>query len=369
MTQTLDQRRRGQVAWIAALAMLAVIGATLVYGLDTRRRAPPQSPGLAAPGLSARPNAAEVILVVTKDATYRLAKESRGWTMKDRGGYPVRQEAVAAFTEALAKLRYARPMTRDPEKLARLGLDDPRQGGAGALLQVQDSQGALLADVIIGGGEETLYLRPANANQTWTADGALPPIRDASAWLDLRPLELPTARIARLDVARNEGVYAIFKSLESGDFVLARPFSERPALEPGRVGRVAAALGALKPIDVAPAPSITGAPEARLTLQTVDGLALDAEVFSREARSWVRLAARATTPERAAEASAINRRAGPWAFALPAEVAADLAPPIGDLVRLPPPKSAPGLAVSAAGASAPPTTASETPAESVPAQP
>ncbi|MBU6373133.1 MAG: DUF4340 domain-containing protein [Alphaproteobacteria bacterium] len=334
MTAVLARERRGAAAWTIALAVVLAIAAWFVVGWDAAKLKPPPAIGLVAPDFAARPEAAQAIIIVTREGTYRIAKTPKGWTMTDRGAYPIKVDRMDEFTKKLAALSADRPLTRDPKKHARLGVDDPAQGGAGVRLQVQDAQGALLANLVLSSFSDRQYLRRNAEPQVWAGSLALPNLREASAWLDLTPYAIPSARIARVDVAPPVGAgYAVVRpDAEIVAFQLGRPLSGKPLAGGMRPSAVAAALGALNPIDVAPAPSITGAPSARAILYTTDGLAIDAELFVRGDLYWVKLGARATSPTAEAEAQALNARIGPWAYGLTALDYAALAPPLADAV-------------------------------------
>lgn len=387
MTVALARERRGAAAWTIALAVVLAIGAWFVIGWNAAKLRPPPAIGLVAPEFAARPNAAQAIIVVTREGSYRISKAPKGWTMTDRGAYPIKADRMEEFSKRLAALSADRPLTRDPKKHARLGVDDPTQGGAGVRVQVQDAQGALLANLVLSSFSDRQYLRRNAEPQVWAGSVALPNLREASAWLDLTPYAIAPARIARVDVAPpiGQGYAVVRPDAEVVAFQLGRPMSGKPLAGGVRPSAVAAALGALEPIDVTPAPTITGAPSARAILYTTDGLAIDAELFVRGDLYWVKLGARATSPTAETEAQALNARIGPWAYGLTALDYAALAPPLADAVvtaaattaALTPapigspapaaPKAAPKSPAAPAPSSAPPPAAAPKPPEAEPA--
>jgi len=60
------------------------------------------------------------------------------------------------------------------------------------------------------------------------------------------------------------------------------------------------------------------------------GLAIQADLIESDGRVWVKIVARAATPEQEPAALAINGRVAEWAFALSPEGAAALTPPLSD---------------------------------------
>jgi hypothetical protein len=339
MTNPLFEERRRQAALAVALAVVAAIGAWLVVGMQSDRLRNVKGGGLAAPAFAADQSAAQVIVIASKDGGYRIARGAKGWAMADRGEFPIRRERLAAFTESLAKLSLDRPLTRDPKKHARLGVDDPAQGGRGVSVQVQDLKGGLVADLIIGAAPDgRTYIRRVGDDQVWAANVNLPDLRRPSAWLDLAPFDLPAERIGRVDVAPASGAgYGVVRN-EVGGFQLARPLTNKPLSGNRTPDEVAAALTRLRPIDVAPAPNVVGPPAARAVLRTLDGLVIDAELHQHQGQPWLKLGARGENETAAAEAAALNLKIGPWAYELDAAQADAIAPPL----ETPPPAAPPG---------------------------
>jgi hypothetical protein len=354
MTNPMAEVRRRNAAFAVALAAVAVIAAWLVIGMQGERLRDVKGGALAAPAFAAAAGEAQVIVVVGKDGGYRIAKGAKGWAMADRGEFPILRERLAAFTEALEKLTLERPLTRDPKKHARLGIDDPAKGGAGVAVQVQDLKGGLLADLIIGAAADgRTYVRRAGEDQVWAANVALPDLRRPSAWLDLTPLTLAPERIGRVDIApaigAGYGVVRVETETFNG-FQLARPMTGKPISGNRQPDEVAAGLLQVKPIDVAPAPNIAGPPVARAVLRTFDGLVIDAELYRRGEEHWLKLGARGDNETASAEAAALNLKIGPWAYQLDPAQAETIAAPL----EQPPP---PPAATPAPTSPAPPSTA------------
>jgi hypothetical protein len=363
MTGLLARERRAAAAWTAVLAIVFAIAAWLIVGWDAAKLRPPPAIGLVAPDFAANPGKAQAIIVATREGSYRIAKTPKGWTMADRGAYPIKADRMRDFTDALAQLSAVRPLTRDPKKHERLGVDDPTKGGQGVRLQVQDAQGALLANLVVSASTDRQYLRRNADPQVWAASTAIPNLRQASAWLDLTPFQIAPERIARVDVAPATGnPYALVRpSPDTPIFQVARPVAGKPLANGARPDAVAAALGALQPVDVAPAPTITGAPTARVVLATTGGLAVDAELFVRGALYWVKLGARASNPGVEPQAQALNARVGPWAYSLTETDFGLLAPALAD--------ANPALVVAAPFSQSAPPSAAVLPIGASPAKP
>lgn len=331
MSTDLAERRKGRALtlWLIAGALVAIAAVTL--GIEVRSSRPDSMSGPVVPGLSETIGGAQRIIVTSADASYRIERTQRGWAMRDRGDYPVLSSRLAQLTEGLEQLRFTRRMTNDPSKHERLGVTDPREGGRGVLVQVEDGRGALLVNLILGIEPSGLYVRRPDGAQAWAAAGDLPPLRDVAAWLELRPIAMDPARLARVEISPQTGrAYILARSEADQPWRIASP-----ALAPltaSSVTAVAERITQLSPIDVQPAPAIQGAPVARVRALTFDGVALDGELIESDGKTWLKLVARASAPEQEAAALDINNRVAAWAYALSDLELETFAPPLSALV-------------------------------------
>ncbi len=335
ITELAERRRAGLLRlYIVAAALIAI--AAVTSGIEMRATSASVVSGPVLPGVEAALASAQRIEVFSADANYRIERTERGWAMRDRGDYPVERGRIAQLSAALAQMRTVRRMTSDASKHERLGVTDPREGGRGVLLRVENSNTALLVDLILGvepGGR--LYVRRSGEDQVWQAESPdLPPLREAAAWLELTPLSLPAAQLARVEIMPAEG----------RAYVLARDDSDQPwriaapALAAGSQAIVTAAaekLVQLAPSDVLEAPAVQGQPRARVRASTFTGITIDGEVIAADDKLWLKLVARAAAPEQAPAALAINDRVSAWAYALSEAEAAALAPPLNTLLPAP----------------------------------
>lgn len=329
MSTELAERRKGLALRLLLIAGALAVIAGVTIAIDVRASRPDLASGPVAPGLAQTISGAQRIIVTSAEATYRIERTERGWAMRERGDYPVLGGRLAQLTDGLEGLRFTRRMTADPTKHARLGVDDPRQGGRGILVQIEDGRGAFLVDLILGVEPSGLYVRHPDEDQTWAAEGELPPLRDIAAWLDLAPLDLPAAEIARVDIAPSSGApYALTRASPEASFSLS---GAHGAIEQSTLDATAGAVARVAPIDVQPAPAIQGEPTARLRLTTFSGVAIDAELIEGGGKTWLKLVARAGSPEQEAAALQINDRAAAWAYALSPGDVEQLAPPLTSL--------------------------------------
>jgi hypothetical protein len=335
MSTELAERRKRRVLtlWLIAGGIAALAAVTI--GIEYRASRPDLASGPVIPGLEESIRNGQRIIITSADATYRIERAQRGeesvWVMRDRDDYPVLASRLNQLTEGLEGLRYTRRMTNDASKHERLGVGDPREGGRGVLVQIEDARGAPFVNVILGVETSGLYVRRPDSDQTWAARGELPPLRNIAAWLQLTPLDLPADRLARVEIMPSEGrAYILARDSAEAPWRIASP--ALASLAQSSVTAAAERITQLAPVDVRSAPAIQGAPFARVRATTFEGVTLDAELIESDGRPWLKLVARAEAPEQEAAALEINNRAAPWAYALDPAEAAGLAPPLGSLI-------------------------------------
>jgi hypothetical protein len=335
MATELAERRKGRALTLFLIAGALAAVAAVTVAIESRSLRGESASGLVVPGLSETIGGAQRIIVTSSEASYRIERTQQGWAMRDRGDYPVLSSRLAQLTEGLEALRFTRRMTSDASKHERLGVGDPREGGGGVLVQIEDGRGALLVNLILGVEPGGLYVRRPDGEQTWAAEGELPPLRDVATWLDLRPIELAPERLARVEIIPQVG----------RPYILARDSAEQPwriaapplaALAQSTVASAAERITQVAPVDVQPAPAIQGTPLARVRATTFDGVIIDAELIRSDGRTWLKLVARAAvavpTPEQDAAALDINNRVAAWAYALSDLEVEGLAPPLSALI-------------------------------------
>jgi hypothetical protein len=332
MTTGLAERRRARSLTLGLIAGALVATAAVTVAIESRGLSSGSSAsGPVVPGLEETIGGAQRILITSADASYRIERTQQGWAMRDRDDYPVLSSRLAQLTEGLENLRYQRRMTSDASKHERLGVTDPREGGRGILVQVEDGRGALLVNLILGVETSGTYAREPDDDQTWAVEGDLPPLRDAAAWMDLQPLNVAADRLARVEIMPAEGrAYILARDSGQQPWRIASP--ALASLAQSTVTAAAERITQLTPVDVRTAPAIQGTPRARVRATTFDGVTIDAELIPSDNRTWVKLVARAAAPEQEQAALEINNRSAAWAYALSDLEVEALAPPLNRLV-------------------------------------
>jgi len=336
------RRRARQIQFLGALAGLLTVLAVIVNigGHDT-----PQSTGrmgkLVLPDFAnARADAAEIRITLA-DESYTLINGPDGWTLEGSGGYPVRADRLANLAGGLGELTWGEGRTRDPGKMNRIGLGDPREGGSGALIEIVNEADTVTASLITGRKGANVYARLPGEAQAFRVNGDLPPLYNHDAWLDLDIIDIHSDAVSavRLFDARSNSLY-LQRSVGSSD----RSFRPAPPYQDYRlVSRIAASTPALaltrfRPIGVKPASKLTTRRVGRHITETHDGLEVDLQAYKEPDGYFVTLRA-IEAGEGAQRGSTINQKASGWAFELTEFDWNEFTPAISSIVRPPAPEA------------------------------
>ncbi|MEM9375886.1 MAG: DUF4340 domain-containing protein [Pseudomonadota bacterium] len=257
------------------------------------------------------------IRFILADETYTLERTSAGWVMQETGGYPVRQDRLAALAGGLETLAFDEKRTADPYKHDRIGLGDPTEDGNGALVEIFDQDDRLLHSLIIGRKDDRIYMRAPSDDQTYRTVGDLPPFYNRRAWLNLNIIEIEPSAIqsVRLEDRNGRSLYLRRGAGEGArSFAPAPPYQDDTIVSRLAASTTALAITRLAPFDVRPASTLSGDPIARHISETFDGLEI--EILAHDDGvdgQWVTLRA-VEAGEGARRAKAINGQAQGWAF-------------------------------------------------------
>ncbi len=280
---------------------------------------------------------ASAIRVTLSDEAYTLVNTPKGWTLEGQGGYRVRTDRLNELATGLESLTWGAGRTRDPQKLNRVGLGDPRDGGTGALIEILDAKGAPVAALITGRKADYLYGRLPDDAQAYRVEGDLPPLYNTQAWLDLEILDINEDAISavRLFDARGASLYLRRPVGQTRDgFRPAPPFQTYRIVSARVAATHALALTRFQPIGVKPAAALTTKPVARHITTTYDGLEVDLSAYREPDGFFVTLRA-VEAGEGANRGAAINERAAGWAFELGDYDWAEFTPRLADIAQTP----------------------------------
>ena len=273
-------KRRG-VLPVAALAVLAVIAASLAIVQSRPSHTLPDTGGKAFPGLAAQAGDAQRILITSSRGSYALAKQDGHWVLPDKADYPADSGKVGAFLATLADMDLLEPKTADPARYADLSLGRSRCGatGAGKSVTIGGAGGLPLAAAIFGKAAPSLgrtggglYLRRAGEAQSWLASG-LPTIPDtAERWMDRSLFDLSDAtaiKTATITDADGKTVLAEFRDKPADvDFSARQALPGKP--DPSKLDSLGATPVSLEFDDVRARPA-DATPTRTITFERFDG--------------------------------------------------------------------------------------------------
>jgi hypothetical protein len=306
------------------LVLLLLAIAATVTGEHAAIRMPPET--RAFPGLATRLGDVVSVSLVRRGLRLDFVREGKGWLVVEKGDYPAAAGRLRRIALELADLTLVERKTREQRLYSRLAVEDPGQGKS-ALVTLKDKSGKALAALIVGkestdrlgAGQDGVYVRRPGHAQSWLAAGSLDLSGDTASWLERSILDIPAARIARITLAQPDGrTLVIGRSAPNDKFAVAEaPAGAKPGND-AAVSEPAAAFAALDLDDVAPAARHPIPAHGVVTAhyQTFDGLVVDLRLIARGKTAWVAISA-AGSGKAAAEARAIERRVGPWVYAIP----------------------------------------------------
>jgi hypothetical protein len=329
VTAHADAGRERAAMRLGVVAAIAVALAVAVVARDAAGRRTEAVEGLVEPAWSETFLEARTIRIVSADDTLTIERGATGWTLAERGGYPVDPSALTALHRGLTTLRFSGARTSDPANHARLGVADPATGGEGVRLSVLGANGAPLADWIVGarraGG---WFIRRPDETQAFAATGDLPDLAAPGFWLDLDVLRLNRAELAEVEITPEDGEepYRLTRRAPTAtDFVLTAPAEGYALITAGAANGPGGAAASLRFVDVRPRTTLTTEPAGRHAARTFDGLQVALDIHRDGETEWATIEATAADGAAAhvtETADALAERTAGWAYELP-EYAAD----------------------------------------------
>lgn len=344
MTQLREQQRRkrllilaGGAGGLSLLALLTGLGGESAKTADALTGKPVLE------NFADVRNQASQIRVTLADETYSLSNSDNGWVMDGTSGYPIRPGRLAELSAGLGGLVWDAPRTTDPDKLTRIGLSDPREGGTGALIELMNENEDIIATLISGRKGKFAYARKPGSNRAYRVKGNLPPLYNHDAWLDLDILDIKPDAVQALRIFDISGKELYLqRRVGSG----SRSFRPAPPYQNYRlVSRIAAstpalALSRFQPIGVKPQSDLTTKALTRHITQTHDGLEVNLLTYREPDGFYVTFRA-IEAGEGAHRGSSINAKAKGWAFQISEYDWNDFTPRVSSIVRPPAPAATP----------------------------
>lgn len=300
--------------------------------------------------LRENPDAAAKIEVKSRFGEFTLLRRGDAWVTPDRADYPVEASDVRRLIVSLADMRFVEPKTADPERFYRLEVQDIDEELAdSAYVKVSNSEGAVLADLIVGrpsarffgGSSSGTYIRFPGTNETWLVSSVTNVQTRLVPWLDREIVSLPADTVARISIGEGDDAYVLTRADAESAFVIEGAPEGRTA-DAEKVRPVSRALAGVELEDVKQRSTYTllaGAQPAEVV--TFDGLSVRVRLAKDDRKNWGTFEAAyvgdsddtseaAVAAREAAEA--INARVGDWVYWVPSSVFDNLTRPVEDVL-------------------------------------
>ena len=298
------------IQWLVAIVVGLVLLMFVLKTTDDTGPSAGERPLL--PGFAAAANAIDTIRVTggAEDGDVVITRAQGRWSVSSRDGYAADIGVLRQLTLALAEATIVEEKTANPENYARLGVDDPEQGGSGIRLSLSGDgteYTVILGDTAQG---DYRYARVAGDATSYLIDRNPDLPASAGDWLASDIVDLPSERIRRVTITHADGeTISIEKDSEDqADFgVLDIP--EGRELSYASIGNgIGGTLANLELDDVRQA---TAADDVtRVVFETWDDTRITVEVALEEDTSWVAFAA---DPD----IDGLNARVSGWQYKLP----------------------------------------------------
>lgn len=349
----------------ALLAMLtALTVAVAVWSTFERNRATASAkpPGSLYPDLIGQVNDIARVNVRTPKLAFTILRgKGDSWSVKERGGYPVKFATIKQAVVGIASMRLLETKTAKPELHDRLFLKTPKDGGRGTTIALANGAGQTIAAIVVGKtkvsptqNEDGIhYVRRMDGPQSYLAAGRVEVWETIDRWLDDAMPIIPRKRVRAATTIQPGGARAGVERTDpdSRDFKIANiPPGMKPLHETAG-NALGSALGFLNFEDVRRAERVDFNGANRAIFKTFDGVTMKLSVIKRKDGHWLTLSANfdaadirlggltkaqkkamKSAADAKAEVARINKRFGPWAYKMPAYKAKDFLTDASDLL-------------------------------------
>ena len=294
--------RGARTVLVLGIVTLVAVGAVLF--VDRGSDAPEPGGDIVFPALLEQVNSVARVRVTGSEGTFTLARAGDAWVVEEKERHPADPDRVHKLLLGAAGMKRLEPKTSDPERYAKLWLEDPSGEDARSVgLVLEDASGAALADWVLGdrrpsksdASRTELYIRVADDPRAWLVEGSVPGGDKIIDWLDRAVARIDRERLRTAEVSHTDGaVVAVGKEVPANaDFVLRDVPEGRETDSQYRVNDIGRFLEDLRFEDVAPASSLdfAGSVDKRLEVTTFDGLRVRVDSVMRDGEAWVRLRA------------------------------------------------------------------------------
>jgi hypothetical protein len=319
-------------AALAVVTVLAMVVAIATYGAQNRWSQVKVSGASLAPNLAAQAPRIARIELKQGEKSLTLARDKEAWTLADRGGYPVKADAVRALLVKLAQAELVESKTSNKERYAQLELEDPAAKDAKSrLLRVLDDKGAPIVEALVGkkrfdafgASKGGTYVRKPGEAQTWLSNADLDVSLAVRDWVQPGVLDLAAAKIAKvtIEIPGEEPLVIARDEKDAGKHALAGIPEGKKLKEGAGIDGIVRAVGSIELEDVrkpaAAAPGTPGGEAGVAKIEADGGLAVTLRLRKEGEDHWLALEATGDG-ETKKTADEIAAKAQGWEFKIPA---------------------------------------------------
>jgi Domain of unknown function (DUF4340) len=332
-------------AALAVITVVAVAIAIATYASQNRWSQAKVTGAALLPGLAAQASRISRVELQQGDKTLALAKSNEGWTLADRGGYPVKPGAVRALLVKLAEAELVEGKTRNKDRFALLELEDPvGKDSKSRLLRLKDDQGAVIAETIVGkkrwdafgGSKSGTYVRKPGDPQTWLSNGDLDVSLNVRDWVQAGVLDVPSTKIAKLtvEIPGEEPLVIARDGADTAKYTLMGLPDGKKLKEGAGIDAIVRAVGNIELDDVRKAAAAPPANDVSVAKIEADGgLAITVRLRKEGDDTWVSLEAAGAEADAKKTADDIAKRTQGWEYKVPAYKAQAILKRRADLIE------------------------------------
>ena len=317
-------------AALAVVTVLAMVVAIATYGTQNRWSQVKVSGASLAPNLAAQAPRIARIEIKQGEKSLTLARDTDAWTLADRGGYPVKADAVRALLVKLAQAELVESKTSNKERYGQLELEDPAAKDAKSrLVRVLDDKGAAIVETIVGkkrfdafgASKGGTYVRKPGDAQTWLSNADLDVSLAVRDWVQPGVLDLAAAKIAKvtIEIPGEEPLVIARDEKDAGKHTLSSIPDGKKLKEGAGIDGIVRGVGSIELEDVRKpaAPGTPGGEAGTAKIEADGGLVVTLRLRKEGEDHWLALEA---TGDGEAKKSAdeIAAKTQGWEFKVPA---------------------------------------------------
>jgi hypothetical protein len=318
-----------------ALATVLVLVAAIFLPVPGGTTSKSAETGLVFPTLKDWLGSATKLTVTGATTTLNLARPTAadGWTLADKGGYPVQENVIRPILAGLLALHTTEAKTERPKLYSRLDVDDPAgsKESKARKLELVDGNGASIVKLIIGrrrddpAGADALYVRKPDEQRSWLAQPAFDVPTDALSWIDRKILDVDADKIKSVSLTPAGGKSLVLARDKPEDKFQIKDLPKDAKLKTDNPGPdIAAGFRYLDLLDVRPAAQVTAPLAATAECVTFDGLTIVLTLFDQDGGIWLEVTTKADD---------ITKQTQGWAYKISDQRAKTLRYKLVDLLQ------------------------------------